>query len=92
MSKHILLMEGPDAKGLIFNVTSVLYKNECNIFKQDEYVSPNGWFYMRTEFESNNGYEPEKVLQDLRKVIPNEEIRKISCFYAQKNIIVYLKF
>jgi len=82
-------MEGPDAKGLIFNVTSVLYKNECNIFKQDEYVSPNGWFYMRTEFESNNGYEPEKVLQDLRKVIPNEEI-KFKLHQQKKKDIVLL--
>ncbi|MBK6976303.1 MAG: formyltetrahydrofolate deformylase [Cytophagaceae bacterium] len=89
MSKHILLMEGPDAKGLIFHVTSVLYKNECNIFKQDEYVSPNGWFYMRTEFESTNGYEPEKVLLDLRKVIPNEEI-KFKLHQQKKKDIVLL--
>jgi formyltetrahydrofolate deformylase len=89
MSKIILLMEGPDAKGLIYNVTSILYKNECNIFKQDEYVSPNGWFYMRTEFESTNGYEPKKVLEDLRNVIPNEEI-KFKLYLQKKKDIVLL--
>ena len=74
MSKHILLMDGPDAKGLIFHVTSVLYGNECNIIRQDEYVSPQGQFFMRTEFEADDLLNPENVLKDLRHAIPNEEI------------------
>ncbi len=79
MAKHILLMDGPDAKGLIFNVTSVLYKNECNIISQDEYVSPangtdEGQFFMRTEFESQEGLNPEKVLRDLSEEINSPKI------------------
>ena len=74
MAKHILLMDGPDAKGLIFHVTSVLFNNECNIIRQDEYVSPQGQFFMRTEFESEDNLSLEKVLKDLRVAIPNEEI------------------
>lgn len=74
MAKHILLMDGPDAKGLIFHVASVLYKNECNIISQDEYVSPTGQFFMRTEFESEDNFNPQKVLKDLRVVVPSEEI------------------
>ena len=60
MAKHTLLMEGPDAKGLIFHVTSVLFNNECNILRQDEYVSPNGWFFMRTEFVSADDFDTQK--------------------------------
>lgn len=82
MAKHILLMDGPDAKGLIFCVTSVLYKNECNIISQDEYVSPEngdteGQFFMRTEFESGDMLDPQKVLQDLKEAIqmPNINLR-----------------
>jgi formyltetrahydrofolate deformylase len=75
MAKHTLLMEGPDAKGLIFHVTSVLFNNECNILRQDEYVSPNGWFFMRTEFESADDFETQKVLVDLRSKVPSEEIQ-----------------
>ena len=72
-------MDGPDAKGLIFHVTSVLYKNECNIISQDEYVSPegsepNGQFFMRTEFESPDKLNPQKVLEDLREAIATPEI------------------
>lgn len=75
MAKHTLLMEGPDAKGLIFHVTSVLYNNECNILRQDEYVSPNGWFFMRTEFVSADDFYTQKVLVDLRVKVPSEEIQ-----------------
>jgi formyltetrahydrofolate deformylase len=53
MFTYILSIEGKDAKGLIYNVTHVLYQFKCNITNQDEYVTPNGRFYMRTEFESD---------------------------------------
>lgn len=75
MAKHTLLMEGPDAKGLIFHVTSVLFNNACNIHKQDEYVSPSGLFFMRTEFVSADNLDSEKVLSDLRKQVPNTDIK-----------------
>ena len=74
MTKHILLMDGPDSKGLVYHVTSVLFNNECNILRQDEYVSPKGQFFMRTEFETEAEVDSKRVLGDLRTVIPNEEI------------------
>ncbi|WP_082893072.1 MULTISPECIES: formyltetrahydrofolate deformylase [Emticicia] len=79
MAKHILLMDGPDAKGLIFHVTSVLYRNECNIISQDEYVSPpadgvEGQFFMRTEFESPDKLDPQKILKDLQDTIATPTI------------------
>ncbi len=51
--RHILLMNGPDHKGLIYLVTRVLFENNQNIIKNDEYVSPSGRFFMRTEFEGD---------------------------------------
>lgn len=51
--RHILLMNGPDHKGLIYLVTRVLFENNQNILKNDEYVSPSGRFFMRTEFEGD---------------------------------------
>jgi formyltetrahydrofolate deformylase len=74
MAKHILLMEGPDAKGLIYHVTRVLYNNECNILRQDEYVSPDGLFFMRTEFVGHDQLKTQKIIDDLRALIPNPEI------------------
>jgi len=49
-TKHILLMDGPDNKGLIYHVTGVLFRHGLNIIRNDEYVSPDGQFFMRTEF------------------------------------------
>ncbi len=88
MANHILLMEGPDAKGLIYHVTKVLYKNECNIIRQDEYVSPSGRFYMRTEFQGTDELQVQKVLDDLRLRIPNEEISFRANPASKKNIVI----
>ena len=66
--KHILLMNGPDNKGLIYNVTHVLYNHNQNIISQDEYVSPSKQFFMRTEFEGEG--DPEKIINDLYNTLP----------------------
>ncbi|MFT5884095.1 MAG: formyltetrahydrofolate deformylase [Arcticibacterium sp.] len=89
MTKNILLMEGPDAKGLIYHVSKVLYKNDCNIMKQDEFVSPSGQFFMRTEFESEEEFDAEIVISDLRKRVPNEAIN-FRVNPAQKKDIIIL--
>lgn len=88
MANHILLMEGLDAKGLIFHVTSVLFNNECNILRQDEYVSPNGWFFMRTEFVSADDFDTQKVLVDLRVKVPSEEIQFRLNTQKKKDIVL----
>jgi formyltetrahydrofolate deformylase len=89
MTTNILLMEGPDAKGLIYHVTKVLYNNNCNIINQDEYVSPNGQFFMRTVFESEVGFGVEIVIEDLRKRVPNEEIKFRVNPKKKKDIIIF---
>lgn len=93
MAKHILLMDGPDAKGLIFHVTSVLYRNECNIISQDEYVSPateevESQFFMRTEFESSEKLDPQKVLKDLQETIATPEINLRISPKKKKDVVV----
>lgn len=93
MAKHILLMDGPDAKGLIFHVTSVLYRNECNIISQDEYVSPatdevESQFFMRTEFESPDKLDPQKVLKDLQETIATPEINLRISPKKKKDVVI----
>jgi formyltetrahydrofolate deformylase len=88
MAKHTLLMEGPDAKGLIFHVTSVLFNNECNILRQDEYVSPNGWFFMRTEFVSADDFDTQTILVDLRVKVPSGEIQFRLNTQKKKDIVL----
>ena len=86
-------MDGPDAKGLIFHVTSVLYRNECNIISQDEYVSPategvDGRFFMRTEFESADKLNLETVLKDLREIIVTPEINLRISPKKKKDVVI----
>lgn len=93
MAKHILLMDGPDAKGLIFHVTSVLYRNECNIISQDEYVSPatdgvESQFFMRTEFDSPDKLDPQKVLKDLQETIATPEINLRISPKKKKDVVI----
>lgn len=61
--KHILLMDGPDNKGLIYHVAGVLFRHDLNIIHNDEYVSPAGHFFMRTEFEG--AFDSTALLKEL---------------------------
>lgn len=88
MHKHVLLMEGPDAPGLIFLVTKTLFKWQCNIVRQDEYVSPDGQFFMRTLFETKEDLHPSEVLKDLQKQIPQDGIRFTLSPKKKKDIVV----
>jgi formyltetrahydrofolate deformylase len=64
IQRHILLMDGPDHKGLIYQVTRILFEHNQNIIRNDEYVSPSGYFFMRTEFDGEtDGTELLRVLQ-----------------------------
>ncbi|WP_461100027.1 formyltetrahydrofolate deformylase [Spirosoma luteolum] len=68
LDKHILLMEGPDSKGLIYHVTGVLFRHNLNIIHNDEYVSPAGRFFMRTEFEGS--FDDKALLDELKTALP----------------------
>ncbi|MGN7889698.1 formyltetrahydrofolate deformylase [Dyadobacter endophyticus] len=66
--RHILLMDGPDHKGLIYHVTRILFAHNQNIISNDEYVSPSRYFFMRTEFEGDTDI-PE-LLKALQSELP----------------------
>jgi formyltetrahydrofolate deformylase len=91
MTKHILLMDGPDAPGLIHHVTGILFRHNLNIIRNDEYVSPDGQFFMRTEFEGNNVPEdakPDLILNELRATLPHNVNLRLNP-KAKKNIVVF---
>jgi len=88
-SKHILLMDGPDSKGLIYHVTGVLYRHGLNIIHNDEYVSPAGQFFMRTEFEGT--FDSEALLNELYNTLPNADgITFRLNPKRKKNIVVFV--
>ncbi|WP_221395080.1 formyltetrahydrofolate deformylase [Dyadobacter sp. NIV53] len=69
MQRHILLMDGPDHKGLIYKVTRILFEHNQNIIRNDEYVSPSHYFFMRTEFEGET--DASELLIVLQKELPS---------------------
>lgn len=68
IQRHILLMDGPDHKGLIYQVTRILFAHNQNIIRNDEYVSPSKYFFMRTEFEGET--DIDKLMEVLKSDLP----------------------
>ena len=62
-------MDGPDSKGLIYHVTGVLVRHNLNVIHNDEYVSPAGRFFMRTEFEGT--LDKDTLLTELQTTLPD---------------------
>jgi len=88
-AKHILLMDGPDNTGLIYHVTGVLFRRGLNVIHNDEYVSPAGQFFMRTEFESaTDTLDADALLTELRATLPNPAISFRLSPQRRKNIVV----
>ena len=69
MNKHILLIDCPDETGLVYKITSVLYRHSYNIVTNSEFVDQEAkHFFMRTEFAG--GQNPAIVLDELRALLP----------------------
>ncbi len=63
---HRLLIDCPDDKGLICKITNVLFQNNLNIIKNDEYVDKNtNHFFMRTEFAGD--LDAKELVKQLKK-------------------------
>lgn len=83
--KHILLMDGPDNKGLIYHVTGVLFRHSLNVIHNDEYVSPSRRFFMRTEFEGT--FDNAALLNELHTTLPTGITLRLNP-KRKKNIVV----
>ncbi|WP_405520316.1 formyltetrahydrofolate deformylase [Spirosoma sp. KNUC1025] len=83
-------MDGPDSKGLIYHVTGVLFRHNLNIIHNDEYVSPSGRFFMRTEFEGQ--FNSDSLLHELKTTLPDSTSQSEIQFRLnpkrKKNIVV----
>lgn len=67
---HILLINCPDQRGLVYKITSILYKYQLNIISNGEFVErKSNYFFMRTEFSGS--FERPDLLIDLYEVMPD---------------------
>ena len=66
---HLLLIQCPDERGLIYKITGVLYTHGLNILRNSEFVERDGnVFFMRTELAGE--VAPEVLLAELRAALP----------------------
>lgn len=86
MTSHILLINCPDQSGLVYKITSVIYKHNLNIISNGEFVERTfNHFFMRTEFSGK--FNREKLLNDLHELLPKGVVIKLSD-NKKKNIVI----
>lgn len=87
MKEYKLLIETDDTKGLVYNISKILYEYNLNIEHNSEYVdNETNRFFMRTVIIGN--FEDNELMEDLKKILPNNSIIKLT--KKQKKDIVIL--
>ncbi len=83
---HILLIECPDEKGLVFRITGVLFRHNLNIIRNHEFVNRDtARFFMRTEFSGS--FNHDAITEELKSELPSgTKIRLVSS--RKKDIVV----
>ncbi|WP_234573324.1 formyltetrahydrofolate deformylase [Rhodohalobacter sp. 614A] len=90
MSKQIVLIDCPDAKGLVYNITKVIYDLGLNIISNHEFVDSNsGYFLMRTVLEGSHPEEPFR--KKLTDVLPEEANIRLSALRKKPVVILATK-
>jgi formyltetrahydrofolate deformylase len=87
MTEKILLIECPDSKGLIAQITNICYKHQLNIIRNTEYVDPEtGQFYMRTQLEGI--FNDETLLHDLDRALIAGSQRQLVDVTRRKKVVI----
>ncbi|MBN2716498.1 MAG: formyltetrahydrofolate deformylase [Deltaproteobacteria bacterium] len=85
--RNVLLIDCPDAKGLVAKISTVLYQRGANIFSNREFVCPETkHFYMRTEFSGTTDHS--ELLSALHDVRPGGEINVRLAERCRKRLVV----
>ncbi|MDR6560170.1 MULTISPECIES: formyltetrahydrofolate deformylase [unclassified Arcicella] len=70
MTDYILRIDCTDEKGLVHKITGVLFFNNLNIERTDEFVDvDNNLFFMRVAFSGD--CDPERIEDGLRGILPS---------------------
>ena len=84
--KHILRIACSDEKGLIYKISNILFQNEFNVEKNDEFVdAEKNLFFMRTEFSGDRQVEELKTI--LQNILPKDAKIELSQKKV-KNIVI----
>ena len=84
--KHILRIACSDEKGLIYRISNVLFENNFNIDRNDEFVdSEKNLFFMRTEFSGD--CDVQNLKNTLQKILP-EDAKINLTLNKVKNVVI----
>ena len=87
MEEYILLIDTEDAKGLVYNISKVLFANNLNIEQNAEYVDPDTKkFFMRSIISGK--VSANILLKELKEVLPEGASIKLN--KKQKKDVVIL--
>ncbi|PKN15509.1 MAG: formyltetrahydrofolate deformylase [Deltaproteobacteria bacterium HGW-Deltaproteobacteria-24] len=87
MKEYILLIDTTDAKGLVYNVSKILFANNLNIEQNSEYVDEETKkFFMRSVISGD--VNRDLLLKELKEVLPKDSTIKLTT--KQKKDIVLL--
>ena len=90
MQQKTLLIECPDSKGLIAQITNICYKHQLNITRNNEYVDPlTGRVYMRTQLEGF--FNDATLVFDLARALPIGSERSLVGNDRKKVVILVTK-
>lgn len=85
--QYILKIDCPDQKGLVHEISGILFSSGLNIIENEEFVDHrNNYFFMRSEVTGE--LNQPKVFQQLSKVLPDKAIIQIHK-KKKKDIIVF---
>ncbi len=86
MKEYILLINTSDSKGLVYNVSKVLFANNLNIEQNAEYVdAETNKFFMRTVISGD--VNAKILLKELTEVLPKESQLKLR-EKSKKDIVI----
>jgi len=86
MEDYILLIDTEDAKGLVYNISKVLFANNLNIEQNAEYVDSNtNKFFMRTIISGK--ISQNMLLKELKEVLPDNAEIKLNK-KAKKDVVI----
>jgi len=86
MKEYILLIDTTDAKGLVYNISKVLFANHLNIEQNAEYVdSDSKKFFMRSVISGD--VNPNMLLKELKEVLPENSTIKLNK-KSKKDIVI----
>ena len=77
VARHVLLVECPDRRGLVHEITGVLLRHQSNVTSNHEFVDVEGnRFFMRTEFTGE--VDVASVVNETKQLLPDGGIARLA--------------